>query len=198
LVASLLPLTNCKNIRHIPRSWQNRQFSLLAIKAVFFQTVVLESRSKAQWHIGCSDGRRQSVQVISVGESFKILVTDRNRRVRELLRRELAAEGYQVVVARDSREVLMMIAGDEPPHLLLLDPEIPNFSEPQILEQLQKLCPGLPVIIHTFLLDDFNHWKVLNSVVLLEKKEDIDLLKQVVAEVIDRNYPPRLVLGRDT
>jgi DNA-binding NtrC family response regulator len=158
----------------------------------------LESRSKAQWHIGCNDGRRQPVQVISVGESFKILVTDRNRRVRELLRRELAAEGYQVVVARDSQEVLMMMAGDEPPHLVLLDPEIPNFSEPQILEQLQKLYPGLPVIIHTFLLDDFNHWKVLNSVVLLEKKEDIDLLKQVVAQVIDRNYLPRRVLGRDT
>jgi DNA-binding NtrC family response regulator len=133
-----------------------------------------------------------------VGDSVKILVTDRNRRVRELLRRELAAEGYQVVVARDSREVLLMIAGNDPPHLLLLDPEISNFFEPQLLEQLQKLYPGMPVIIHTFLLDDFNHWKGLNGVVLLEKKEDIDLLKQVVAEVIHRNYPPRLVLGQDT
>jgi DNA-binding NtrC family response regulator len=133
-----------------------------------------------------------------VGETFKILVTDRNRRVRELLRRELAAAGYQVVVARDSREILLLIAGDDPPHLLLLDPEIFNFSEPQFLDQLQKLYPGLPVIIHTFLLDDFNHWKGLRGVVLLEKKEDIDLLKQVVAEVIDRNYPPRLVLGQDT
>jgi DNA-binding response OmpR family regulator len=133
-----------------------------------------------------------------VGDSFKILVTDRNRRVRELLRRELAAEGYQVVVARDSREVLLMVATNDPPHLLLLDPEISNFSEPQLLEQLQKLYPGLPVIIHTFLLDDFSHWKGLDGVVLLEKKEDIDLLKQVVAGVIDRKYPPRLVLGQDT
>jgi DNA-binding response OmpR family regulator len=133
-----------------------------------------------------------------VGDSFKILITDRNRRVRELLRRELAAEGYQVVVARDSREVLLMIAGNDPPHLLLLDPEISNFSEPQLLEQLQELYPGLPVIIHTFLLDDFNQWKGLDGVVLLEKKEDIDLLKQVVAGVIDRKYPPRLVLGQDT
>jgi DNA-binding response OmpR family regulator len=158
----------------------------------------LERGSKGRWHIGCRDSKRQSALGIAVGESFKILVTDRNRRVRELLQRELAAEGYQVVVARDSREVLTMIAGNEPPHLLLLDPEIPNFSELQILEQLQMLSPGLPVIIHTFLSDDFNHWKVLNSVVLLEKKEDIDLLKRVVAQVIDRNYPPRLVLGRDT
>lgn len=133
-----------------------------------------------------------------MGEPFKILVTDRNRRVRELLRRELAAAGYQVVVARDSREILLLIAGDDPPHLLLLDPEIFNFSEPQFLEQIQKLYPGLPVIIHTFLLDDFNHWQGLRGIVLLEKKEDIDLLKQVVAEVIDRNYPPRLVLGQDT
>ena len=133
-----------------------------------------------------------------MGDSVKILVTDRNRRVRELLRRELAAEGYQVAVARDSREVLLMIAGNDPPHLLLLDPEISNFSEPQLLEQLQKLYPGMPVIIHTFLLDDFNHWKGLDGIVLLEKKEDIDLLKQVVAEVIHRNYPPRLVLGQDT
>jgi DNA-binding NtrC family response regulator len=148
--------------------------------------------------MGCNYGGHHSAQVASVGDFFKILVTDRNRRVRELLRRELAVEGFQVVVARDSREVLLMIADNDPPHLLLLDPEIFNFSEPQLLEQLQKLYPGLPVIIHTFPSDDLNHWQGLPGVVLLEKKEDIDLLKQVVAEVIHRNYPPRLVLGQDT
>jgi CheY-like chemotaxis protein len=126
-----------------------------------------------------------------VGEFFKILITDRNRRVRELLRRELEAAGYRVEEAGDSREVLRRVAAPEPPHLLVLDPEIPNFSEPQILEQLRARNPKLPIIIHTFLTEDFNQWLMPAEVVILEKKEDIDLLKQVVGEVIARHYSPR-------
>ena len=56
-----------------------------------------------------------------MAEPPKILIADRNRHVRDFLRRELHAEGYRIEVARDGREVLNHLQGHEPPDLLILD-----------------------------------------------------------------------------
>ena len=117
----------------------------------------------------------------------KILIADRNRHVREFLRRELTAEGYLVEVARDGRELLSKINGDDPPHLLILDLEIPYLDELQVWERLQD-C-RLPVVIHTFLPEYPTNLTLPLAAVFLEKKGDTDQLKSVVAEVIRKNYP---------
>ena len=67
-----------------------------------------------------------------MANTCKILLADRNRHVRDLLRRELSAEGYVVEVARDGREVLERLNGDDPPHLLILDLEIPYLDETEV------------------------------------------------------------------
>lgn len=54
-------------------------------------------------------------------DSFTILIADRNRHVRELLRREFEADGYRVRLARDDRQVLTVINSAEPLDLLILD-----------------------------------------------------------------------------
>lgn len=119
----------------------------------------------------------------------KILITDRNRHVREFLRRELAAEGYQVEVARDGRELLNKISGDDPPHLVILDLEIPYIDEPEIWVHLKDRQPPLPVVIHTCLPEYPTHLTVPLAAAFLEKKGDTDELKAMVAEVIDKYYP---------
>ncbi len=118
----------------------------------------------------------------------KILIADRNRHVREFLRRELGAEGYQVAVARDGRELLACIDGTEPPHLLILDLEIPYLDELEIWTLLKDRQPPLPVVVHTFLPDPA-HLTVPLVATFLEKKGDTDQLKAVVAEVIGKHYP---------
>ena len=124
-------------------------------------------------------------------EPFRILVADRNRHVRELLRRELTREGYRVEVARDGREVLMEINGDQPPHLLILDLEIPYVDELEVLARLKERQPPLPVVLHTFLPESAGPPDVPQVDALLEKKGDTDLLKSVVAQVIGKYYPHR-------
>ncbi len=119
----------------------------------------------------------------------KILIADRNRHVREFLRRELGAEGYQVEVARDGRELLSLICGDDPPHLVILDLEIPYLDELEIWTRLQDRQPPLPVVIHTFLPEFPTQLTVPLAAAFLEKKGDTDELKAVVAEVIHRYYP---------
>jgi DNA-binding response OmpR family regulator len=125
----------------------------------------------------------------SVADHCKILIADRNRHVREFLRRELGAEGYQVEVARDGRELLDLIGAEEPPHLLILDLEIPYLDELEIWARLKGHQPPLPVVIHTFLPEYPTHLTVPLAAAFLEKKGDTDELKAVVAQVIGKHYP---------
>ncbi len=124
-----------------------------------------------------------------MAKSCKILIADRNRNVRDLLRRELTAEGYVVEVARDAREVLDRINGKDPPHLLILDLEIPYLDEPEVWARLKDRQPPLPVVIHTFLPEYPTHLTVPLAAAFLEKKGDTDELKAVVAEVVGKYYP---------
>ena len=119
----------------------------------------------------------------------KILIADRNRHVREFLRRELGAEGYQVEVARDGRELLNRLDDADPPHLLILDLEIPYLDELEIWARLKDRQPPLPVVIHTFLPEYPTQLTVPLAAAFLEKKGDTDELKAVVAEVIGKHYP---------
>jgi CheY-like chemotaxis protein len=116
-----------------------------------------------------------------VANGCKILIADRNRHVRDFLRRELSAEGYQVEVARDGREVLDRINGEVPPHLLILDLEIPYLEEPEVWARLKDRQPPLPEYPTNLTLPI--------AAAFLEKKGDTDQLKAVVAEVIGKHYP---------
>ncbi len=118
----------------------------------------------------------------------RILIADRNRHVREFLRRELMIEGYQVEVARDGREVLQMLYGQNPPDLLILDLELPYVTELKVLELLQEKLPSLPVVIHSFLPESESH--LPEAAKFLEKREDTDLLKEVVAELLGKSNLP--------
>jgi CheY-like chemotaxis protein len=119
----------------------------------------------------------------------KILIADRNRHVREFLARELLTEGYRVEVARDGRELLGRLNGEDPPQLLILDLEIPYLEELPVWERLKDCQPPLPVVVHTFLPEYPTNLTLPLAAVFLEKKGDTDLLKSVVAEVIEKNYP---------
>lgn len=126
-------------------------------------------------------------------QEFTILIAERNRHVREFLRRELVAEGYQVTVARDGREVLVWVNSEAPPHLLILDLEIPYLAELAILEQLHQLSPPIPVVVHSFLTDEVNPLDIPGAAAFLEKEEDTAHLKEVIAEVIGKHYPLRFL-----
>ncbi len=120
--------------------------------------------------------------------SGKILIADRNRHVREFLCRELMDEGYLVEAARDGREVLQMLNSQNPPALLILDLELPYLNELQVLGVLQEKLPLLPVLIHSFLPESEQHLPPATA--FLEKREDTNLLKEVVAELLGKKKFP--------
>ncbi|MCK5722800.1 MAG: response regulator [Gammaproteobacteria bacterium] len=122
-----------------------------------------------------------------MGRQFTILISDRNRNVREFLQREMMAEGYRVRLAKSGREVLEWAYHHESIDLVILDLDLPDASEMAILEKLEDRIPTLPVVIHAFLSDYDNHPAVLNAAALVEKEgNSVERLKKVVAEILGK------------
>jgi len=122
-----------------------------------------------------------------VGRQFTILIADRNRNVREFLKREMMAEGYRVHLAKSGREVLEWAYKQEILDLVILDLDLPDRSDVAILEKLEDRIPTLPVVIHAFLSDYENPPAVLNAAALVEKEgNSVERLKKVVSEILGK------------
>lgn len=125
-----------------------------------------------------------------MGGSFQILIADRNRHVREFLRRELISEGYRVRVAKDDRELLSIVDG-EAPDLLILDLEIPYGGGLAVLQRLRKRNPPLPVVIHSFLTEYASDPDVQGQASFVEKMANTDVLKAAISDILKKSYPQR-------
>lgn len=120
---------------------------------------------------------------------YTILVADRNRHVRELLRRELSNEGYEILLAKDDVEVMTVVDGNGPPDVVILDLEIPCLGTLTLLEKLENRNPPLPLVIHTLPTDYTRNRSFHEHTAYVEKSGDTDRLKTVVKELILRFYP---------
>jgi DNA-binding NtrC family response regulator len=126
-----------------------------------------------------------------MNDEFYILIADRNRHVREFLQRELKADGYRVGLARDGREVLLTVDGDQRPDLLILDLDIPHEGWPALLKQIRRNAPDLPVVIHTLLTEFAGHPDLESTAAFLEKSGNTDMLKSTVKKVLMTHYGKR-------
>lgn len=115
-----------------------------------------------------------------------ILIADRNPHVRELLKRELMAEGYRVRLAKDSREVLKWVFSQSPLDLLIFDLDLPDAGEVEIFGKLSDRIPQLPVILHSFQTDRANYPETLIEAVFVEKGgSSVERLKKEVSRMLN-------------
>jgi DNA-binding NtrC family response regulator len=127
-----------------------------------------------------------------MNNAYSILIADRNRHVRDFLKREMTAAGYRLQLAKDGREVLRWIRSGEPFDLIILDPDLPDAGEIKILKTLQDQMPALPVVIHTFLSDYTQLPADMRSLTLVVKNGDsIDNLKKMVAQILEASHSKR-------
>ena len=120
-----------------------------------------------------------------VNRDVTILIADKNRHVREFLKREMIAEGYKVRLAKSGREVLEWAYYNEPLDLLILDPDLPDASEIAIIEKLQNRIPTLPVVLHAYRSDYVNNPSCLSMAAFVEKNgSSIEELKKAVSEIL--------------
>ena len=116
-------------------------------------------------------------------KKFTILIADRNLHVRNLLKREMVAEGYRVRLAESGRDVLKWSYDYSPPDLLILDPDLPDIDESALFARLADRIPTLPMVIHTLLSDYTTSKRISGIVAFVEKSgSSMENLKQVVAD----------------
>lgn len=77
----------------------------------------------------------------------KILVVEDDRRIRDLLRRGLIFEGYQVITAEDG-ETALSIARDELPDAVILDLMLPGIDGLEVCERIRQVS-NLPILMLT-------------------------------------------------
>ncbi len=116
----------------------------------------------------------------------RLLLADRNRHVREFLKRELETEGHTVAIARSAQEILTVLGGGEKFDLLILDLEVPYVVEANLLTQLQTFYPTLPLLIHSFQPDNPQALAAYHNAIFLEKNEDPAQLKKTVAALLKK------------
>ena len=120
---------------------------------------------------------------------FNILIADRNPHVREFLKREMMADGYQVRLAENGRQLLKLVYHHDHLDLLIVDPDLPDIDVSSLLTKLQNRIPSLPVVVHTFLSDYSDHPDVLQAFPFVEKKgSSIERLKKVVFDSLQKYY----------
>jgi DNA-binding response OmpR family regulator len=124
-------------------------------------------------------------------DAFRILVTDRNRHVRDFLKRELGREGYEVILARDGTDLIHLLNSHDRCDLLVLDTEIAFGCSLALIESLVARRPALPIVIHSFAAEQEDPEVVRHAAALVTKGGNAERLKAAVAGVLAQVYPGR-------
>jgi two-component system response regulator MprA len=78
---------------------------------------------------------------------MRILVVDDDERIRDILKRQLTYEGYQVALAGDSREAFAQVA-ENPPDLVVLDWMLPGMTGLEICRRIRQ-TDDMPILMLT-------------------------------------------------
>jgi len=122
-----------------------------------------------------------------VNKTVILLIADRNPHVREFLKREMMADGYQIRLVKSGQELIEDVQNpDTLPDMVILDPDLPDANDLSLVHHIHQIVPGLPIVIHTLQTDMIHQLNALHSVIFVEKKgSSVDHLKQAVKDLLD-------------
>ena len=79
----------------------------------------------------------------------RVLIIEDEPRMRELLQRALSGWGFEVTAARSGEEALRHADDPSPPHVVLLDLDLPGIGGLETLSRLRERLPDLQGIVLT-------------------------------------------------
>ena len=116
-----------------------------------------------------------------------LLIADRNPHVREFLKREMMADGYQIRLAKSGRELIDVLHDPYAlPDMVILDPDLPDANDQSLVHDIHRIIPGLPIVIHTLQTEMTPQMDGGHPVLFVEKKgSSVDHLKLAVKDLLD-------------
>ena len=119
----------------------------------------------------------------------RILIVERNPRMRDFLRREFAKHKLMVEGASSGAELFRRLEEDTPIHLLVLDVNTAEAAGRDLLRQLADRHPDIPVILHTYLQDLAEDPALSRVTAMVEKSGNPEDLTSMVRSVFEARYP---------
>jgi two-component system, response regulator, stage 0 sporulation protein F len=113
----------------------------------------------------------------------KILLVDDEPSIQIVYREEFEDEGYEVISAINGDEGLERFQTDEP-DIVILDIQMPGINGIEVLRQMKKLRPEIPVILSSAFQEfqrDISSWASEEYIV---KSGNLDGLKEAVKRLL--------------
>jgi DNA-binding NtrC family response regulator len=119
---------------------------------------------------------------------MEILIVDDEPQVAEVLARSLAREGHSATIAHSGEEALKLLVKSEP-DALFLDVVMPGMNGLDVLSQVKRMRPSLPVVVITghATADEVEEVKRLGAVDVIAKPAPLTHYQQALR----RLDPPR-------
>jgi DNA-binding NtrC family response regulator len=99
----------------------------------------------------------------------------------------MMAEGYQIRLVKSGQELIDDIHNPVTlPDMVILDPDLPDANDQSLVHHIQRIVPGLPIVIHTLQTEVIHQMDTGHPVIFVEKKgSSVDHLKQTVKDLLD-------------
>ena len=119
---------------------------------------------------------------------MEILIVDDEPQVAEVLARSLAREGHSAKIAHSGEEALKLLVNSEP-DAMFLDVSMPGMNGLDVLGQVKRMRPSLPVVVITghATADEVEEVKRLGAVDVIAKPAPLTHYQQA----LKRLDPPR-------
>jgi len=117
--------------------------------------------------------------------SGSVLIVDDDADTRELIRRQLDADGFKVRLAADGREALLQVRHD-PPALMILDLMMPEPDGFEVLQRVRLSGHDFPIVVFTGkVLNDAEETRLREGFARVIVKNGVSL-ETLLAEIRDR------------
>ncbi|WP_083455811.1 response regulator [Desulfosarcina cetonica] len=124
-------------------------------------------------------------------EQYRLLIADRNPRIRDYLKREFTTAGYIVYLAENGKQLIKLLYGPTHLDLLIVDPDFPDAEATVLSKKLQDRVPQLPVVLHTLDTELETGFPHLRRAKLIEKKGcSVESLKKAVVMLLAAQKTP--------
>jgi DNA-binding response OmpR family regulator len=124
-----------------------------------------------------------------VKPEIRLLIAERNPRMRDFLRREFSRRNFIVDGAATGDELFEKLETGGHVHLVVLAANTPEGWRIGLIDQIVEQYPTLPVILHTYLEDLEDSPSLRKFAAMVEKSGNPEDLARMVALVLERHYP---------
>lgn len=118
-------------------------------------------------------------------KTYTILIADRNPHIREFLRRELDAFGYQVRLVENGKDLLEQVYSRMRLDLLIFDPDFPGVEPTDTFRKILDRIPQLPVVLYCVRGTENIDAYAGGNVCLVEKNgQSVEVLKATIQSIL--------------